>query len=274
MSEAKKGLVVETEASAPKTVLGMPDELEESVVLVLKPGRLPRAVVTDARGVARHRSISFVDLLGTLERSSVVSRLEQDQERRTSLPQLPAGTVLCDVLERAGGNSYAITGTIAPAQHLFVLTQNGATSTHLLGLPRVVYRVLWHEAHNRVSELSVAMCSPTLTGEPTADTTVYRWPFSNVYPSFSGVREGVCWYEHQRVELDLHEAPDKLVRAFVQIPNDADRYAGDLTHAAPYGGYKSFVEAVEQEGGMPHDWLKPAGLTIRELHEQKGRHQV
>jgi hypothetical protein len=73
------------------------------------------------------------------------------------------------------------------------------------------------------------------------------------------------------VDLALSEVPDKLVRVFVAIPNDADRYAGDLTHNAPYGGYKSFLEAIEEGGGIPHEWLRPCDLTIRELHEQKGR---
>ena len=246
-------------------------EIERGVVLVFGPDRLPRALVTDKDGVVHRRVISYVDLVATLDRSCVVTQLRQEPTRRLPLPELPSGAVLVDVLEKASGNAYLLTGTVPEGEHLFALEQGGETTTYMLRLPRICYRVIWHEARRNITEFSLALCSPQQAGEPTADTPLYRWPWSNVYDNFSGVLEGVCWYQKGSVDLALSEVPEKLVRAFVAIPNDADRYAGDLTHAAPYGSYKSFLEAIEEGGGVPHEWLKPCDLTIRELHEQKGR---
>ncbi len=246
-------------------------ELEHSVVLAFGRDRLPRVLVADKDGVVHRRVISYVDLVATLDRSCVVAQLRQEPTRRLALPELPAGTVLADVFEKASGNSYLVTGTIPEGEHLFACEQGGETTTYMLRLPRICYRAFWHERRRQITEFSLALCSPLLAGEPTADTPLYRWPWSNVYHDFGGVREGVCWYQKGSVDLALSEVPEKLVRAFVAIPNDADRYAGDLTHDAPYGSYKSFLEAIEEGGGVPHEWLKPCDLTIRELHDQKGR---
>jgi hypothetical protein len=246
-------------------------EREQTVALVFRRGQLPRVVVTDERGVAHPRAISYVDLVATLDRSCVVGQLQQEPTRLLPLPELPSGAVLVDVLEKASGNSYVVTGTIPEGEHLFALEQGGETPTYMLRLPRICYRVLWNEGSRKIGEFSLALCSPLLSGEPTADTELYAWPFSNVYRYFGNAVEGVCWYQKGSVDLTLSEVPDKLVRAFVAIPNDADRYAGDLTHNAPYGGYKSFLEAIEEGGEIPHEWLRPCDLTIRELHQQKGR---
>jgi hypothetical protein len=176
-----------------------------------------------------------------------------------------------DAVERPSGNSYVLTGTVPEGEHLFALTREGETTTFVLSLPKICYRVVWNEASRTASEFSLALCSPALTGEPTAETNLYRWPWSNVYGNFQGVREGVCWYQRGQVVTGLDEVPDRLVRVFVAIPNDADRYAGDLTHHAPCGTYETFLQAIEKGGEIPHEWLEPCGLTIRDLHDQKGR---
>ena len=266
VSSIKNGLKVEVEAARTGGA-------GQATVLILRDDRLPRALVTGDDGVVRPRVISYVDLLATLDRSTTVDLLSQEPTRRLPLPPLPAGTVLVDALERPSGNRYVLTGTIPEAEHLFALTRDGETTTFMLQLPRICYRVVWSERTRTASEFSLALCSPALTGEPTADTPLFRWPWSNVYDIFGGVREGVCWYQRSQVVTDLAAVPGRLVRAFVAIPNEADRYAGDLTHNAPVGSYESFLEAIEEGGGIEHEWLRPCSLTIRDLHEQKGRRE-
>lgn len=267
VKDIKRGLKVEAEAARA-------GQLGESVVLLLRPDALPRALVTGPDGVVRPRVISYVDLVATLDRSCAVDLLSQEPTRRLSLPPLPAGTVLVDALERPSGNSYVLTGTVPEGEHLFALTRGGETTTFVLSLPKICYRVVWNEASRTTSEFSLALCSPALTGEPTAETHLYRWPFSNVYGHFGGVREGVCWYQRGQVITDLRQVPERLVRAFVAIPNDADRYAGDLTHHAPCGTYETFLQAIEEGGEIPHEWLEPCGLTVEELHEHKSRKEA
>ncbi|MGB3633530.1 MAG: hypothetical protein WA982_05785 [Rubrobacteraceae bacterium] len=267
VSSIRKGLKVEVETARA-------GHAGEAVVLVLRPDKLPRALVTGDDGVVRTRVISYVDLLATLDRSTTVDLLSQEPTRRLPLPPLPSGTVLVDALERPSGNAYVLTGTIPTGEHLFALTRGGETTTFMLRLPKICYRVVWSERTRAASEFSLALCSPALTGEPTADTPLFRWPFSNVYDHFGGIKEGVCWYQYKQVETDLAAVPERLVRSFVAIPNEADRYAGDLTHNAPVGSYESFLEAVEEGGGIPHEWLVPCNSTIRELHEQHGRSEL
>lgn len=266
LDDLDRGLALEVEAASS-------GELRQSVVLLLRPDRLPRAVVTDEQGVIRSRVISYVDLIATLDGSTVIEQLEREPTRTLSLPPLPPGTLLLDLIERASEISYAVTGVLPAGEHLFTLERGlpPEISTYRISLPPVVYRALYHERRRCATELSVALLSPELEGEPAPDTEIFRWPFSNVYSAFQGVVEGVCWYRKDQIELSLREIPEKLVRRFLSIPNEADRYSRDLTHGSPHEGYEELLEAIERKGGIPHDWLVPSGLTVRELHEQKGR---
>jgi hypothetical protein len=261
-----QGLALEVEAASS-------GELKQSAVLLMRPDRLPRAVVTDERGVVHSRVISYVDLLATLDGSTVIDQLEREPTRRLSLPPLPPGTLLLDVIECSTETSYVITGVLPIGVHLFTLERGlpPEVSTYRLALPPVVYRALYHEKRRCVTEFSVALLSPDLEGEPAPGTETFRWPFSNVYSTFQGIVEGVCWHRKEQIELSLREIPEKLVRRFLSIPNEADRYSRDLTHTSPHEGYEELLEAIEKGGGIPHEWLVPSGLTVRELHEQKGR---
>lgn len=261
-----QGLALEVEAASS-------GELKQSVVLLMRPDRLPRATVTDERGVVHSRVISYVDLLATLDGSTVIDQLEREPMRRLSLPPLSPGTLLLDLLERASGTSYVATGVLPRGIHLFTVERGRPPeiSTYRVALPPVVYRALYHEQRRCVTELSLALLSPEHKGEPALGMETFHWPFSNVYSTFQGVVEGVCWHRKEQIELSLHEIPEKLVRRFMSIPNEADRYSRDLTHGSPHKGYEELLEAIERRGGVPHDWLVPSGLTVRELHEQKGR---
>ena len=242
-----------------------------SVVLLIKPDQLPRALVTDGRGVVTPRILDYVDLLSALDSSSVVQELQREPVRELKLPPLPAGTLFVDLLERPSGNSYAVTGTSPPAEHLFVLDEAGKTTTHLVRLPTIAWRAVWDERSRSVHTLSLALCSPALKGEPDGATELYRWPFSNVYHIFGGALEGVCWPAKNQMSLQLRDIPGTLVAAFAGMPNDADHHTRDLCHNAPVAGYRPFLELIEQRGALDHDWLNPCAMTIEDLHDQRRR---
>lgn len=185
--------------------------IEPSALLLMKPRELPRALITDSRGVTTPKVLDYVDLISTLDSSSVVTELEREPVRTLALPELPDGALLVDLIERPSGNSYVLTGTIQPQAHLFVLDEGDATSTHELNLPRICYRAHWDGRQRNVITLALALCSPALKGEPTAATELYRWPFSNVYHDFGGTLEGVCWPSKKEIELNLAEMPDKML---------------------------------------------------------------
>ncbi len=270
----KRGLRTEIELalSGEGTTGGAPGgSPEPSVVLLVKPRQLPRALVTDSRGVTVPKILDYVDLLSALDRSSVVSELEREPVRTLKIPALPQGAVLLDVVDRPSGASYVVSGATPAAEHLFVLEQDGESTTHALNLPPIAYRAAWDSRTRTLTQLSLALCSPDLQGEPTAETELYRWPFSNVYSTFQGVAEGVCWPTMGRITLDLSEIAEKGVSAFAAVPNDAAHYARDLSHNAPCAGYRPFLELVEREGGIRHEWLNPCAMNLKELHDQRRR---
>lgn len=250
---------------------GGPGPAEPSAILLMKPRQLPRALITDSRGVTTPRILDYVDLLNSLDSSCVVTELEKDTVRILSLPELPGGALLVDLLERPSGNSYVVTGTVSPATHLFVLDEEGGTTTHEIKLPRICYRANWSEAERSVKTLALALCSPELSGEPTAATELYRWPFSNVYHDFGGILEGVCWPAKNQVDLTPAQIPQRMVAEFAGMPNNAERYTQDLSHNAPVAGYRPFLDLVEKAGGLEHDWLNPCAMNIRDLHQQRRR---
>jgi hypothetical protein len=253
--------------------------VEPSVVLLIKPRRLPRALVTDSRGVITPKVVDYVDLLMSLDRSAVVTELEKEPVRTLKIPDLPKGAVLLDVVERPSGSSYVVSGAVPSGEHLFVVEGGKKTTTHEVRLPAIAYRAVWDSRTSRLSALSLALCSPDLSGEPNADTELFRWPFSNTYSAFTfnidgvnrEVLEGVCWPTMRLLEMDLAEVPEKAVEGFVAVPNNADGYTRDLSRNAPVAGYRPFLQKIEERGGVLHDWLEPCAMTLKDLHEQRRR---
>ena len=244
---------------------------EPSVLLLIRQGRMPAALVTDARGVSTPKTLDYVDLLSALDNSAVVTELEKDPVREHEIPDLPAGALLLSMTERPSGNSFVVTGTAPPATHLFVVDGGGETTTYEVPLPHVAYRAEWESATRSVRLLSLALCSPEGDATPTADTEIYRYPFSNVYGSFGGVLEGVCWPTLGSIETTLAQIPERIIGGFFAVPNDAERYTRDLSKSAPFSGYREFLGAVEERGGLEHDWLEPCSMTVRDLHDQARR---
>lgn len=265
-----------------KVQAALAGETPQSVALLLRADRLPIAVVTDSLGVSTTRVVSYVDLLATLDESATVSALTREATNHVELAAPPDGTLLLDLVQRASANSYVLTGHVSSQTHLFSLEQGAPgneekyLTTHSITLPPIVYRAVWSEETRGVGELSICLLSPDLEEGPTPETDLYRWPFSNVYTTFQGVLEGVCWHRKEQIPTPLAQIPERLVTRFVGIPNNADRYSGDLSINAPPDvprSYAGLLETLEARGGVPHDWLVPAGRTVRQLHTQEGRDQ-
>lgn len=275
IANLKRSLKVEVQAA-------LCGETKGSVALLLEADRLPRAIVTDAKGVSTTRVVSYVDLLATLDESATVSALTREATHHVELAAPPDGTLLLDLIERASANSYVLSGYAPSREYLFSLEQGFSghegkeLTTYNITLPPIVYRAVWNEETHGVSELSICLLSPGLEGAPTPETELYRWPFSNVYTHFQGVLEGVCWYHKEQIPTSLAQVPEKLVERFVRIPNNADRYSGDLSINTPPDvptSYVGLLETLEARRGVPHDWLVPVGKTVRQLHTQEGRNQ-
>lgn len=226
--------------------------------------------MTDETGVTRPRVVDYVSLLEALDQSSVVTELNKDPVETIALPPLPDGVILVDLQRTTMKKMLILTGILAPQKHLFVLGDDDAVTTHEIPLPHIVYRAVHDPAARTVQALSLALCSPGLSGEPDEQTELYRWPFSNVYETFGGVLEGVCWPHKHKLDVDARHIPTRIVREFIGMPNTT-AYTRDLVDNAPVKTYREFLELVESSGGLEHDWLDPCSMNIQELHDQRRR---
>ena len=245
-----------------------------SIVLYLAEGEPPRALLTDERGRVLPKVLSYVDLLYTLDDSARIKELEREPEERRGLPPLPEGAMLVDLIERASGSSYVVTGVLPPETHTFPVDRGEASEIFEVPMPHIVYRVEWHEVARRVGAFSFAILSPEHDGPVTLTTEVYSYPFSNVYSLHGGVLEGVCWPVRSRIEAGLNQVPDRIVRAFLGSPNDALHYNRDVQALVIEQGldsYEELLESAESAGGVPHDWLNPAAMNVEQFHNQQRR---
>lgn len=249
---------------------------EPSVVWLMKQRELPRALVTDARGVVTPKVVDYVDLVSILDASCVVSELQKAPVRTVALPHLPEGTLLVDMTERPSGSSYVVTGVLAPREHPFVTDGEQGSTTHDVPLPHLAYRALWHEASGVLEDLCLALCSPDLQGPPSAQTEIYRFPFAHVYDHDARYDrparyQRVCWDGLGAVRCELADVVPAGVEAFLCSPNDAVDHAEHISPYAPTRDYVGFLDAVEGNGGLKHDWLEPCAMTIEDLHHQRRR---
>lgn len=250
-------------------------EHRQSIVLLIRDDRLPMVSITDERGMVTNKVASLVDVLAALDNSTTISQLRQDEVRHTDLPALPANTLLASVAERPEGKSFTVTGYVEPETYVFLLEEGGVSRTFDIPLPHLVYRAVFDERRSALSALSLAVCSPRLAHDgperaaPGASTQIFRYPFSNVYHSFGGVSEGVCWPGLRQLQMSIDEVPEQAVRRFLRSQNNGDMYGQGLSHNAPYSGYCEFLTAVEDKGGLQEDHLIPTGATVEDLHYQR-----
>ncbi len=279
---------------------------EPCVVWIMKQGELPRALVTDARGVTTPKIVDFVDILRALDDSCVIEELQKEPpERAVPLPALPEGALLLNLTERLSATSYVVTGAARAREHPFSahggpVGSEDLVTTHDINLPPIVYRASWtpseaadataaanantgagagharHDPPGRLRSLHLALCSPDLKGNPTADTELYRWPWQHVYDhdtgGFGAYYGKVCWDGLAGVRCRMGQIAELAVGAFVSDPNDAGPdHAGQLSPYAPTRDYRGFLRACEERGGLEHDWLEPLGMTVEDFHHQTRR---
>ena len=248
------------------------------VVAELRRGALPVVRLRNEGGVLVTKTVSFVALLSLLDRSSVVDALDDDAERRTALPPLPAGALLVDAVERPRASSVVLTGYLEPASRPIVLRRGGAAPsvTAVVPLPSLVYRAEWSRRDQTLRTLAIAVCFPDLTGPPGPATQLFRFPLSNVYSrhSWSGGGPGaVCWPSMGSIgPMELDELPERaLIRGFLSVPNNADLFGRGVSHNGPHTDYAAFLEDLDGRETFPPDWLIPAGLTVRNFHDAQTR---
>jgi hypothetical protein len=257
------------------------DEARDAVVVAeLRRGALPVIRLCNERGILETKTVSFVALLSLLDRSCTLDALDDEAERRTALPPLPPRALLVDAVERPRASSIVLTGYLEPASRPIVLRRSGpAASTAVsavVPLPALVYRAEWYRRDRTLRALSIAVCSPDLSGPPGPDAPLFRFPLSNVYGYHSsstaawGNRPGaVCWPSMGSIgPLELDEIPERaLIRGFLSVPNNADLFGRGVSHNGPHTDYAAFLEDLDGRKTFPRDWLIPAELTVRNFHD-------
>ena len=252
------------------------EEPVEAVTLTLTPAGVPTVKVS-CGGVEIPKTCSLLDLLGFLDESSVLEALKLPPYRTSVAPPLPPRALLLSTIDFPDDVHHVVTGWIPPARYPFVLRDNrGETSTHSIPMPVIVYRAHLGAADAKLRSLSLTLAPDFPEDAPVGKqlkTTLYRYPFSNVYEKYGGVLEAACWPTIDTQETALAEIPEKGVLTFLSIPNNADLYGVGTTHNAPYRGYRELLGAVEHRGLDPK-WLIPARMDVGGLHNQKRKKGV
>lgn len=224
----------------------------EEIVLRLTPTKLPQLELK-SNGLTRYKTVGWHQLLKMLDRSIVVEQLERPPVHKVAIPQLPERVLFVDTEETISDLSVVMTGWTPGVEYPFVFRER----TYLVQLPVIVYRVRWSNSTKTITGLSLAVSADTTI---TAESTLFRWPFSNVY------HDGrVCW--SAQVSCELQEVVERGVFGFLQTPNNTHLYGLGVSHNAPYRGYDEFLRAVQENQGVLKDWLIPIGKTVSEFHQ-------
>ena len=253
---------------------GDPHDLEGVALLVPASG-MPRAKVLKA-GVEVPKTVSLLQLLQLLDRSTVLDALRLPPHRTSHAPPLPPRTMLFSTIDFPEDVEHVLTAWMPPARYPFTLQDENATTTHMVPMPPIVYRAHLRAGDGRLKSLCLTL-APELREEDPPDaklkTPLYRYPFSNVFGEYGGVLEVACWPTIEKEQMALAELPRKAVHAFLSIPNTAHLYGAGTSHNAPHHDYRALVEDVEA-GGLNPDWLIPARLDVAGLHHQQRKEGV
>ena len=225
----------------------------DSVILTLRPQELPKLEIRQG-ATTHYRTTTITQLLQLLDRSMTVEQLKREDLHITNLPPLPPRTLLVRVEQTARALDVMVTGFVPPIEYPFLFQDQ----TYMIALPHLVYQMRWREGEKAVKHFRLAVAQEV----PTAQTTLYRWPFSNVMS-----QEAVCWTA-QRFSCDLDQLVEKGVFGFLQTPNNKDGFGLGKSHNGPQGNdYAAFLADVT-EHGLQSEWLVPLGKTVAEFHNE------
>lgn len=253
------------------------DAARGSIVVYIPDDGPPRLRLTDYSGTVTSKVVSYIDLIHTLEESVTIRRLEHDPFETFKLPVLPAGLLLMDLQKNRVDTILTMTGVIGPGTILFILEDKDRTTTYDIYMPALAWRAAWSATNHNVTDLSLVSLSPDHQGPPGPDTELYHYPFSHVYQGGNrlgaAVPERVCWPALRGIPMEAHEIPDRAVRRFLETPNDVghDGKMKTLMSESGENTEQAVMSEIEHRGGVPHDWLTPAAMTIQDLHDQKRR---
>ena len=225
----------------------------DSVILTLRPQELPTLEIRQG-ATTHYRTTTITQLLQLLDRSMTVEQLKREDLHVTNLPPLPPRTLMVRVEQSAQALDVIVTGFVPPIEYPFLFEDQ----TYLIALPHLVYQMRWREGEKAVKQFRLAVAQE----RPTAQTMLYRWPFSNVMH-----QEAVCWTARQFV-CDLDQIVEKGVFGFLQTPNNRHGFGLGESHNGPQGNdYAAFLADVAEQGLKP-EWLVPLGKTAAEFHNE------
>ncbi|MCL6443709.1 MAG: prokaryotic E2 ligase family D protein [Alicyclobacillus sp.] len=224
----------------------------ERLVLTMEPGKFPQLEIVQ-NGVAHYKTVGWHQLLNLLDHSIVVEQLKKVDVRTTKIPRLPERTLLVDTEETPSWLDVTLTGWVPGLEYAFMYQDK----SFLVRIPTMVYQVRWSLHDKKLKALRLAV---TIDESVTVDSPLYRWPFSNVYPSGN-----VCWTFD--VECELHQVVERAVFGFLGTPNNSDLFGQSRSQNSPYRDYESFLSTVQDVGDVPAEWLIPMQQTVAEFHE-------
>ncbi|WP_258111087.1 hypothetical protein [Alicyclobacillus sp. SP_1] len=231
------------------------DACGDSLTLRMTPKAMPQLEIVE-NGVHHYKTVGIQELLKLLDRSLILEQLKQVDLRRTRLTSLPERVLALDTLESSSSLRHAVTAYVPSFDYPTLYQER----VYCLRYPTLVYQVVWEETTQRVLQgrLAVAL-DDTVRGT----TALYRYPFSNVYPSGA-----VCWSGLHETTCALDDVQEKMLFGFLQTPNNRDLFGVGHSQNSPYRDYPAFLEAVEAEHGVRSEWLIPLSSTVVEWHGQ------
>ena len=214
--------------------------------------------IVDSVGVARYKTTGWHELLTMLDHSIVVEKLKESRVYDVDIPRMPKDVLLTSTrLFDNGQAQVKVTGFVKGIEYPFLYQER----SYMIQIPNIVYRATWQKRGEGDGKLLSLSLATTTSDEPTEETELYRWPFSNVYSNGK-----VCW-SVQNVQCRLHEIVDKGVFGFIQTPNNRDLFGTGSSQNSPHRAYEGFLAAIEEAHGVPQEWLIPFGKTVAEFHQ-------
>ncbi|SHK96631.1 E2 family protein D [Alicyclobacillus tolerans] len=233
----------------------------DEVILKLSPKRYPVLEIIE-NGIHHYKTVGYHELLNILDRSIVVEQLKKPDVSIVSSPPLPERSLLVDTLQTQHWLRCIVTAWLPRMEYPLIFGEK----TFLIPFPALVYQVTYEitgKESRKIHHLRLAVSTDDIV---THQSQLYRYPFSNVYPSGQ-----VCWNGLPSRVGELHQMAPQSVFAFLATPNNHDLYGVGRSHNAPHTEYEDFLSAVVQEGVRP-EWLIPMNMDVQTFHQKSKSH--